>query len=390
MFKLLNLRRRVAQQELARQMSVIDRRAFENPAMPPGPLPYSTYDLMQRDSMVQTVMSVKRQGVLAAKYRVVASSDRGDAKRNAEFVAECFARMEGSPGTILDQAMDAFAKGWSVQESVYEFEDGLLWLEAVRAKNPASFGLEVDSFGRVTGLRLAEEQRRWGDRETGRPGDKEHLRSVGGPLSPGPSPAEGRGELPRSKFVVYANRGGYGRPKGRSDLDAAYPHWQAKVRLLDAWKMHLEKFASPTVLGKFQRGLPESEAAALLRTLEGLAKRSAIVYPSEIEIGTLPGGRDANAGFMEAIDFHNREIARSVLGQTLTTDEGRRVGSLALGKVHLQVLLLQLQALRKELADTVMTEQVIRPLVELNFGPGEVPRFEFEEVALEAFVSGSL
>lgn len=387
MFKLFNLRRRVAQQELARQMTVFDRRAFENPGMPPGPLPYSTYDLMQRDSMVQTVMSVKRQGVLAAKYRVVPASDCGDAKRNAEFVEECFARMEGSPVTILDQAMDAFAKGWSVQESVYSLEDGLLWLKAVRAKNPASFGLEVDSFGRVTGLRLAEEQRRWGAEESGNWRSKS---LAGGPLTPSPSPAVGRGELPRAKFVIYANRGGYGRPKGRSDLDAAFPHWQAKTRLLDAWKMHLEKFASPTVLGKFQRGLPESEAAALLRTLEGLAKRSAIVYPSEIEIGTLPGGRESNAGFMEAIDFHNREIARSVLGQTLTTDEGRRVGSLALGKVHLQVLLLQLQALRKELADTVMTEQVIRPLVELNFGPGEVPRFEFEEVSLEAFVSGSL
>lgn len=386
MFKLFNLRRRVAQQELARQLSIYDRRAVENPAVPPGPLPYSTYDLMQRDSMVQTVMSVKRQGVLAAKYRVVPASDLGEAKRNAEFVEECFARMEGSPGTILDQAMDAFAKGWSVQESVYEFEDGLLWLKAVRTKNPASFGLEVDAFGSVTGLRLADELGRWGAEKIGSRSSKS---SASVPL-PNPSPASGGGALPRDKFVVYANRGGYGRPKGRSDLDAAFPHWQAKVRLLDAWKMHLEKFASPTVLGKFQRGLPESEATALLRTLEGLAKRSAIVYPSEIEIGTLPGGREANAGFMEAIDFHNREIARSVLGQTLTTDEGRRVGSLALGKVHLQVLLLQLQALRKELADAVMTEQVIRPLVELNFGPGEMPRFEFEEVSLEAFVSGSL
>lgn len=384
MFKLFSLRRRVAQQELARQLTVFDRRAFENPGMPPGPLPYSTYDLMQRDSMVQTVMSVKRQGVLAAKYRVVAASDSGDAKRNSEFVEECFARMEGSPVTILDQAMDAFAKGWSVQESVYSFEDGLLWLKAVRAKNPASFGLEVDSFGRVVGLKLE-------DRLT--PPPSPLLSSSRSDLADNQVSGRenrGGGALPRSKFVIYANRGGYGRPKGRSDLDAAYPHWQAKTRLLDAWKMHLEKFASPTVLGKFQRGLPAEEASGLLAALEGLAKRSAIVYPSEIEIGTLPGGRESNAGFMEAIDFHNREIARSVLGQTLTTDEGRRVGSLALGKVHLQVLLLQLQALRKELADSVMTEQVIRPLVELNFGPGGVPRFEFEEVSLEAFVSGSL
>lgn len=386
MMKLFNLRRRVAQRELARQLTIFDRRAQEYPGTPPGPLPYATYDLMQRDSMIQTVMSVKRQGVLAAKFRVVPASSSGEARRNAAFVEECFARMDGSPATILDQAMDAFAKGWSVQEAVYEPLGSLLVLRAVRAKDPATFGLEVDAFGAVTGLRLAEGLRREEAGEQRSRGAAELHR-----LSPAPSlPRSSASSLPRAKFVVYANRGGYGRPKGRSDLDAAYPHWQAKVRLLDAWRVHLEKFASPTVLGKYNRGLPSEEAQGLLAALEGLAKRSAIVYPSEIEIGTLPGGRESNTGFMDAIEFHNREIARSVLGQTLTTDEGRRVGSLALGKVHLQVFLLQLQALRKELADVVMTEQVIRPLVELNFGPGEVPRFEFEEVPLEAFSSGSL
>ncbi len=377
MMKFFNLRRWSAQRELARQLTVFDRRAQEYPGTPPGPLPYATYDLMQRDSMIQTVMSVKRQGVLAAKFRVAPASSSGEARRKAAFVEECFARMDGSPATILDQAMDAFAKGWSVQEAVYEPLGALLVLKAVRAKDPATFGLEVDEFGAVTGLKLEARLQVSGTSTPLPPSSKtNHL--------------EEGGALPRSKFVIYANRGGYGRPKGRSDLDAAYPHWQAKVRLLDAWRVHLEKFASPTVLGKYNRGLPSEEAQGLLAALEGLAKRSAIVYPSEIEIGTLPGGRESNTGFMDAIDFHNREIARSVLGQTLTTDEGRRVGSLALGKVHLQVFLLQLQALRKELADVVMTEQVIRPLVELNFGPGEMPRFEFEEVPLEAFSNGSL
>ena len=125
-----------------------------------------------------------------------------------------------------------------------------------------------------------------------------------------------------------------------------------------------------------------------MAALKDLSRNLAIVYPSEIEIGTLGGAKEASSGFMEAIEFHNREIARAILGQTLTTDEGRRVGSLALGKVHLQVLVLQLSSLRQELADRVMTEQVIRPLVELNFGPGEIPRFEFDAVPMDAFTRG--
>ncbi len=93
---------------------------------------------------------------------------------------------------------------------------------------------------------------------------------------------------------------------------------------------------------------------------------------------------------MDALEFHNREMARSILGQTLTTDEGRRVGSLALGKVHLQVLLLQITAIRREIADSLMTEQIIRPLIEMNFGPGPIPRFEFENTQLEAFATGQI
>lgn len=299
--------------------------------------------------------------------------------------------MEGSPHSILSQAMDAFAKGWSTQELVWDLGEfssshlagdryprpqgrGLseraavsaqagpnsrLRLRAVRPKDPSLFGLEVDAFGRVKSLKLQ-------------------------------LPGEAAVELPRAKFVVYRNRESYARPKGRSDLDAAYRHWTAKQEMLGAWGFHLSRFAMPTVLGRFERGLPSNEQEALLAALQALQDHTALLYPSEVAIDTLGGEREASAGFMEAIEFHNREISRAILGQTLTTDEGKRVGSLALGKVHLQVLLLQLEAIRRELADVVMTEQVIRPMVELNFGPGDVPRFEFEPVLLGAFATGEV
>lgn len=370
MFKLF-ARRPAATQELAPQLTLFDRRAQESAGHASGQLPYATYDLMQRDSMVQTVLSVKRQGVLAARFRIVAANDSAAARRNAKFVEENLDRMDGSATSILSQAMDAFAKGWSVQEMIFEPLGGALLLKAVRAKNPANFGLKLDEFGHIQGLTLQQSLAPFA--RTGRTGLGEDGRA-----------------LPRWKFVIYANRSAYGKPKGVSDLDAAHPHWKAKTALLEAWRLHLEKFASPVVLGKYERGLPPEEAASLLAALDGLSRRNAIVFPNEIEVGTLGSGRESNTGFMDAIEFHNREIARSVLGQTLTTDEGRRVGSLALGKVHLQVLLLQLQALRRELADAVITEQIFRPLVELNFGPGDVPRFEFEDVSLDAFVAGSL
>lgn len=346
-------------QETAAQLARWERQALSTPGRPVGRLGYEIYDEMQADSMVQTALTLKRLAVLASDWEVRPADTTAGARQRAKFVAQAFQRMEGSVGGILESAMDAFAKGWSVQEVVHRLEDGRLWLHAVRPKDPKLFGIVTDEFGRTTGLRLRV------------PDQPERL-------------------LPREKFIVHIHRRTYGRPEGRSDLDAAYRHWQAKQSLLGAWKLHLEKYAMPTVLGKYQRGLPPEEQTAILRALQEIQNNAAVVFPGEIDVSLLGGAAEPTSGFLEAIDYHNREIARSIVGQTLTTDEGRRVGSLALGKVHLQVMMLQIAAIRRELADSVMTEQVVRPLVEANFGPGQVPVFAFKEVKVSAFETGQV
>ncbi len=345
--------------EVAPQVTRTERRALAEPGVPPNGLPYATYDQMQGDAMVQTALTVKKLGVLAAPWKIEPADTSPEAAAQARFVEEAFSRMEGSPLTILMGAMDAFAKGWSIQESVYETVGGHIWLRSVRPKNPAYFGLEMDAFSRIQGLSLR-------------------------------LPGEAALSLPREKFVIFQHRTTYGSAKGTSDLDAAHKHWKAKETLLLAWKLHLERFAMPTVLAKFVRGMPEDERSSLMGSLDNMHKVTSILYPNEVELTTLGGSKEPSTGFMEALDFHNREIARAILGQTLTTDEGRRVGSLAMGKVHLQVLLLQLDAIRKDLADRVMTEQVIRPLIELNFGSRKIPRFVFEASTAGAFVTGAL
>jgi phage gp29-like protein len=343
--------------ERARQLTAWQRAAARWPGAAPGGLPFDTYDAMQQDAMVHTVLNLKRLAVLAAGWRLEAPDSSAEASRRTGFVEEAFHRMQGSPLTVLESAMDAFAKGVSIQETVWRADGGRLWLAAVRPKDPAHFGYELDEFGNLEGLRLR-------------------------------LPGEAEQDLPPEKFVVYFYRRDYAHPRGTSDLDAAFPHWKAKQSLLNAWRVHLERYAMPTVLGKYERGLPEPEQQAMLAALRDLQDHTAVIHPKEIEVGLLGGSGAASQAFMEAIDHHNREIARAVVGQTLTTDEGRRVGSLTLGKVHLQVLLLQVNALRRELADSVLTEQVVRPLVEANFGPGPVPRAVLEPVPAEIFATG--
>lgn len=362
MIKMFSRKPRVgrAKQALGEIAPQLGRYARDLPPVPStGALPQRVYEQMERDSMIQTALTIKKLAVLSADFEIVPVSKGAAASRNAAFVKAVFERMEGSPATILQQAMDSFAKGWSVQEQVYRYEAGRIWLQAVRPKNPSNFALETDRFGKPEKLILR-------------------------------LPGEVDQELPLPKFAMHINRAGYGAAQGISDLDAVYPHYQAKQRLLGAWRIHLEKFASPTVIGRFERGLSAQEQAEALSALSQLQDRTAIICPSEFDISTIGGDKSASSSFLDALEYHNREIARAILGQTLTTDEGRRVGSLALGKVHLQVLLLQIQAIRKDLADKVMTEQVIRPLVELNFGPGDIPRFEFKTEPIDSFITGRI
>jgi phage gp29-like protein len=341
------LRRKKQEPESTPQLASWQREALRWPGPPPGGLSEADYRAMARDSMIQTALTIKKRTILAAEPRIEPADESSEAKERAAFVRRAFDRMQGSPSGVVEAALDSLVMGWSVQEIVWQAEGGRLWIEAVRPKNPMLFGLDVDEFGRVQRLILRL------------PGERERA-------------------VPRDRFVLHRNQPDYAHPRGRSELDAASPHWRAKQSLLAAWKLHLERFAMPTVLGRYERGLPAEEQTAILGALQNIQNSTAIVYPSEIEIGSLAAGRESSAGFIEAVEFHNREIARALLGQTLTTDEGRRGGSLALAQVHLRVLMLQVDALRRQLADEVVGEQLIRPLVEMNYGPGLEPRFSFE------------
>lgn len=44
----------------------------------------------------------------------------------------------------------------------------------------------------------------------------------------------------------------------------------------------------------------------------------------------------------------------------------------------------------KNVAECVMNEQVIRPLIDMNFEPGNYPVFEFEEPDLDVFRTGKV
>jgi len=308
---------------------------------------FEIYDRMQTDSQVRACLNIKKLSILSRGWQVHAASESPEDVQIADFVRFCLQDMRGSVLDVLFNVLDAVAKGFSISEINYKIIEkgpyaGMIGLESIKSKNPASIVFETDEYLNLTAL--------WQG-----PG-----RDV---------------KLPPDKFLIYAYMPRYESPYGASDLRAAYRHWWSKDIILRFYNVYLEKFGSPTVLGSYSRGTPRSQQDDLLKVLDRIQQETAVVLPEDIKVELLEAQRSGESGYLQAIEYHDRQIAKAILGQTLTTDEGMRYGSFALAKVHLDVLRMCLEKLKRDLEESVMREQLIRRLVDYNFRTDRYPVF---------------
>jgi len=305
--------------------------------VPPGASGWATYDKMQADPQVKACLAVKKFAVLSRGWELHPASVSPEDVDVAAFVRAALLGMEGSLNDALFHVLDALAKGVSVLEINYRLmETGKVSLKSLKAKDPALFTLETDEFG--------------------------NLLSLSGPDS---------ACYPAEKFVIYAYMPSYDRPFGTSDLRAAYRAWRAKDWIQTWWNKHLEKFGTPTVTASYpaKGGFGAEQQRQLLSLVSAVQNETALVLPDDIKLSLLESGRQADVAFADAIAFLDRAIAKSILGQTLTSDSTPGGSTYALGQVHWDIFGYYLQKLQRDLEDTVMNAQVISRLVALNYGP---------------------
>jgi phage gp29-like protein len=142
------------------------------------------------------------------------------------------------------------------------------------------------------------------------------------------------------------------------------------------WAIYLEKYGMPTVKGTVPTGTPQAQRTELLNALKSIQQETALVHTIDQTVefltATLPA--TGTGGFESAIAYCDKQIVKGLICQTLTTDEGERVGSMALGKVHESILDILLKKLRRKLEEMV-DEQIIRPLIDYNFAQRFYPNF---------------
>ena len=172
--------------------------------------------------------------------------------------------------------------------------------------------------------------------------------------------------LPEHKFWVLTYGGGdddelYGRGL------AEWLYWPTlfKRNGLRFWNVFLDKFGSPTALGRYPRGTADSEKRNLLSALQAIATDSGIAVPEGMVVELLEVAKSGTADFEKLVRYMDEAIAKVVLSQTMTTQDG---SSLSQAKVHAGVKQ-EVVTGDADLASDSFNAGPARWWTDLNFGP---------------------
>ena len=312
-------------------------------------------DMEEKDAHIFAEMSKRRRAVSGLRYAIQPADDSPRALEVASFVEEVLEGLEskgpfgdisavtGPPGLFLALS-DAIGKGLSFCEIIWDLSAGQAVPAAIKPRP-----LEWFKF---------------------HPERPHELRLQNGTL-------EGE-ELIPGKWLVHFHPARSGSPYRAALYRVLAWLFLFRNYSVKAWAQFVEMFGVPLRIGKFPLGTPEEDQEKLLEALATLATDAAIVLPEgmEVEIKELLGRPGVPQ--REFLRWTEAEISKAILGATLTSrggDEGS--GSYALGKVHNDVRL-DLLTSDADLISATVNRQLIKPLVELNFGPeAPMPYLEF-------------
>lgn len=309
--------------------------------------PYTLFEEMEdKDAHLFSALQTRKLGVLAHPRRIDAARPTAEAAEAAGWAERTLEQMPGWHAT-LTHLLDALGKGLAVAEIMWGIDaDDRIVPRRIKPRAAGRFALGQDGRWRLLG-----------------------------PTDP---PGVGR-PLPPRKFLVATAGATDERPHGKGLCEKVYWYWWFKKHNLKFWLIYNEKFGSPTVVARHRSGFNDAERERLMEVIEAIQTDAGVTVPEGVTLELLEAGRTGSADTYRSLaQWCNDEISRAVLGQTLTSGEGERSGSLALGRVHEQVRQDYVRADARLLAD-VVNNQLLRPMIDLNFGEAcPAPRWRID------------
>jgi hypothetical protein len=189
--------------------------------------------------------------------------------------------------------------------------------------------------------------------------------------------------LPRQKFVVMTWNPKDNNPLGRSLCRPAYDPWWSKQQCKGEYLKYLAQFATPSIWATTPENaqiIPPTDAAGnptggairtpeqiLLDQVEQIMNGSAGAFPFGTQLNQLAGsGSTGRTPILDAIEFYDKQIVKSILNQTLATEEAEHMARAA-SQDHRSILDVGIEY-GKIVCSSMMRRDVLYWIMVYNFG----------------------
>lgn len=261
---------------------------------------YQVYRELLRDDQVHSVWQQRTQALIGKELAVSPGGDSAEDLAAAEALEENLRRLNWDE--ITRRMLYGRFYGYAVGECIWEYRDGIIQFADIKVRKASRF--------------------RWTDK-----GELGLLDPNGTDIT----------VMPEKKFWTYTSGGeDHDNPYGLGLAHQLYWPVFFKRNGMRFWLVFLDKFGSPTVLGKAPKSVLDDKERRdrVMSALKSFTSDSTILVEETVVAELLEASRGGTADYSVLQAAMDRAIAKIVLSQTMTTDSG---SSRSQAEVHLSV-----------------------------------------------------
>lgn len=282
---------------------------------------YAIYDDIERDCHAYGVLQKRKLAVVARPWQVDPASDSPLDVKAADMVRAQLSAIGAPPfddpgeqvivasnfDLVCYNLLDAILKGFAVGEIMWGVDGKEIVAREVRARDQRRFNFDTEHK-----LRL----KTWGQ------------------LIPGEN-------VPARKFIVHTFGAKDGSPYGIGVGSKLFWPTLFKRKDITFWLTFLDKFGSPTALGKYPNGTPPSDQAKLLEALGAIAQDAGVTVPEGMIVELLEAQRSGSVSYEQFARYMDEEMTFAVLGESPTakgSGGAQQTAALAREEVRLELV----------------------------------------------------
>jgi len=192
-------------------------------------------------------------------------------------------------------------------------------------------------------------------------------------------------KIPRETFLYFANEEAERPFYGVSMFEAAYYHYDKKVKLYYIAHLAAQRKAVGMRVGTMPPNPNVNDKANFIKALADLGLAQYIAVPSsDWQVNVLQDSGSA-FDFLGWVNHHNSQMSKSVLAAWFDDAQGGGEGDSTLvdfGKQSDVTFMMMLESFLEDMAQTINHDLIPR-FIDWNFGSGNYPEFKWGELTAE-------